>query len=311
LEKEAKEAEESRRKLEEENRKAKEDQAKKEKDDHEKRQKVAKAVEDAKKLKKEKKERAAKEKEEQEKKQQRAAATEKEEQEKKRRQVETQKKADQERERIDREKIEMEEKDRKRQIEETKERTRKEAAAAEIRAKEEEWKLKSAQLEDEIKKLRQESTTLQNKAEKEKEKNNNEDIVFMKEAARKALGMDCVKYVNFGFSGGSGDGKSTLINAVRGRRFKKLVKFDDSTPVADRPAIEGANETTTEITCFNHPNFAFMKFWDMPGGKTISHPEETYFMDKTLYAFDTIVIFYTGRFESLTALIAKGALNIT
>jgi len=54
-------------------------------------------------------------------------------------------------------------------------------------------------------------------------------------------------------------------------------------------------ETTTDTISFKHPNIETLVLWDLPGSGTINHPKETYYEDKTLYAFDVLLIVTATR----------------
>jgi len=66
-------------------------------------------------------------------------------------------------------------------------------------------------------------------------------------------------------------------------------------------------ECTSKITKFPHPRNPQMILWDIPGGGTLKNAAATYFMDKKLYAFDTIVIIGAAGFTELDIEIAKAA----
>jgi len=111
------------------------------------------------------------------------------------------------------------------------------------------------------------------------------------------MGMDVKNKYNFGVVGQAGSGKSSVVNAVRG------VQDNDE----KLGARVGEVETTMKPTAYPHPNYPHVVMWDLPGAGTINHPSETYFTDKTLYAFDCLIIVTDTRFKEVDLQIAKQA----
>jgi predicted GTPase len=114
--------------------------------------------------------------------------------------------------------------------------------------------------------------------------------------ARKALGIDAKEKYNIAFTGLSGVGKSSLINALR--------QVDDSdASAADVDIVECTEETKD----FQHPTLPRLVLWDMPGAGTINNPAQTYFLDKRLYVFDCLIIVTGARVLQVDVEVAKQA----
>ncbi len=71
--------------------------------------------------------------------------------------------------------------------------------------------------------------------------------------------------LNIAVAGGSGVGKSTLINTFRGLSANDI----DAAPV-------GVVETTKKVIEYNDPKHPEFIYWDLPGCGTPSFPRETY-----------------------------------
>ncbi len=97
--------------------------------------------------------------------------------------------------------------------------------------------------------------------------------------AKDKLGMNSNVF-NFGITGQSRTGKSTLINSLR-------LIADENCPEA---AKVGEIETTMKPTMYPHPSLSHFVLWDIPGAGTASHPIATYFDDKCLLAFDCLLV---------------------
>lgn len=104
------------------------------------------------------------------------------------------------------------------------------------------------------------------------------------------LGMDHINKYNFAICGRTGEGKSSLINVLRGKYFGD----DDYAPVAD--GVQCTMETTMYPFSAEIPYFVL---WDIPGGATYEHPGASYYQDKCLDLFDTTLIMYSGRIDQL------------
>ncbi|CAF1030882.1 unnamed protein product [Rotaria sordida] len=118
-------------------------------------------------------------------------------------------------------------------------------------------------------------------------------------SAREKLGMEVEKQYNFAVCGCSGTGKSTFINSVRG--IQDIAYNSGFVYAIDGPAPTGISETTQAPARYRWPNnvFPYLTIWDLPGGNTQTHPAETYFEDKVLYAFDCLLLLKYGRFTQL------------
>jgi predicted GTPase len=119
--------------------------------------------------------------------------------------------------------------------------------------------------------------------------------------AQKELGIN-TNAINFAFVGGTGAGKSTMINAVRG-----ITNRNDS-----NAAPTGSVETTQEITPYQDPTYPHIFYWDLPGSGTIRHTAASYCQEKKLHAFDHLLIIGSTRFLQFDIDVAKFAdtLNI-
>jgi hypothetical protein len=91
--------------------------------------------------------------------------------------------------------------------------------------------------------------------------------------------------LHFAVCGGSGAGKSSLINAFRGVKI--------NSPVA---APTGVNETTMTITRYPDPRqeLPYKRFvwYDCPGAGTLKTPGWKYFNQQGLFIFDIIILVY-------------------
>ncbi|KAI9249512.1 interferon-inducible GTPase-domain-containing protein [Phascolomyces articulosus] len=105
-----------------------------------------------------------------------------------------------------------------------------------------------------------------------------------KEYLKANYGLNRESFYNVAVVGKSGTGKSSLINGIMG--------CHDADP---RAAGTGETESTQKPQGFQHPDLHRMILWDMPGAGTDNHPAGTYFDDKFLYAFDTLIIVIADR----------------
>ncbi|CAO3625411.1 unnamed protein product [Cunninghamella blakesleeana] len=118
----------------------------------------------------------------------------------------------------------------------------------------------------------------------------------IKEAARRSIGLDCEQFYNVAVVGVSGTGKSSVVNGIMGYR--------DNDKIA---AATGESETTKKPRGYRHPDLRSMIIWDMPGANTMNHPASTYFQDKFLCAFDSLIIVTAERLMETDIKIAKQA----
>ena len=100
----------------------------------------------------------------------------------------------------------------------------------------------------------------------------------------RAVGVDPVRRYNVAVAGLTGSGKSTFVNVVRGLR-----DYDDGA------AAVGVVETTMVKQEYQHPSCEHLSVWDLPGGGTDAHPGKLYWYDNALYAFDAVLLFYSGK----------------
>lgn len=96
------------------------------------------------------------------------------------------------------------------------------------------------------------------------------------EMKRKAEELENAK-VKIAISGQSGSGKSSIINAIIGKKVAKV----------------GSVETTLDIQSYNHNG---LEFYDLPGCGTKNFPIETYIEDCKLITFDAFIIVTSNRF---------------
>ena len=104
------------------------------------------------------------------------------------------------------------------------------------------------------------------------------------QSAKKRIQYDPKKF-HFAVCGGSGAGKSSLINAFRGLK--------NSSPQA---AHTGVDETTMVITRYPDPReeLPYKRFvwYDCPGAGTLKTPSWKYFNQQGLFIFDIIILVY-------------------
>ncbi|ORX62765.1 P-loop containing nucleoside triphosphate hydrolase protein [Hesseltinella vesiculosa] len=118
----------------------------------------------------------------------------------------------------------------------------------------------------------------------------------IKDAARKSIGLNCEQFYNVAVVGSSGTGKSSIVNGIMGYKDS----YKDAAPT-------GESETTKKPRAYRHPDLRSMVIWDMPGAGTMNHPASTYFEDKFLCAFDSLVIVTAERLMSIDVKIAQQA----
>uniref|UniRef100_A0A914EPW5 IRG-type G domain-containing protein n=1 Tax=Acrobeloides nanus TaxID=290746 RepID=A0A914EPW5_9BILA len=99
--------------------------------------------------------------------------------------------------------------------------------------------------------------------------------------AKEKLGIDTNNYFNFAFVGHAKTGKSSLINAIRGMTDDQIGS-----------AKVGITETTHEIQYYVFPNnrYKHVRIYDIPGAGTLTHGASNYYEDKSLCAFDCLII---------------------
>ncbi|XP_020861239.1 uncharacterized protein LOC110221186 [Phascolarctos cinereus] len=92
--------------------------------------------------------------------------------------------------------------------------------------------------------------------------------------------------LNIALTGESGAGKSTFINAFRG------VGHED-----EHAASTGVVETTTNVTCYEHPELPNVKLWDLPGIGTLNFKPENYLEKVNFSRYDFFLIISSSRFR--------------
>lgn len=110
---------------------------------------------------------------------------------------------------------------------------------------------------------------------------------------RKMTDLKNVK-LNIGVTGGTGSGKSTFINAMRGLRSDDV-----------GAAKVGIVETTMERTSYKHPEFPNVCFWDLPGVGSTVFPMKDYMRVMEFTTYDFFIIISQNRFTEHDAKLAK------
>ncbi|XP_078066455.1 T-cell-specific guanine nucleotide triphosphate-binding protein 2-like isoform X1 [Mustelus asterias] len=100
--------------------------------------------------------------------------------------------------------------------------------------------------------------------------------------------------LNIAVTGGSGAGKSTFINALRGLQN------------ADEGAAEtGTTETTMEPIGYKHHNLPNVRFWDLPGIGTTKFPADKYLREMKFERYNFFIIMSHCRFRENDEKLAK------
>ncbi|KAL1778688.1 T-cell-specific guanine nucleotide triphosphate-binding 1-like [Sigmodon hispidus] len=94
--------------------------------------------------------------------------------------------------------------------------------------------------------------------------------------------------------GGSGAGKSSFINALRGLSHE-----------AEESADVGIVETTMHKTPYQHPKFPQVTFWDLPGTGTPNFLPDTYLEKVGFDNYDFFIIISSSRFSLNDAVLAQ------
>jgi GTP-binding protein EngB required for normal cell division/uncharacterized protein (DUF697 family) len=97
--------------------------------------------------------------------------------------------------------------------------------------------------------------------------------------------------VNIAIAGQSGVGKSSLINAIIGKKIAKV----------------GSVETTKEIIEYDYNGLIFS---DLPGCGTSNFPKEDYFEKVKIYKYDAIIVVTANRFYENDLWLIKEAIKL-
>ncbi|XP_039105377.1 interferon-inducible GTPase 5-like [Hyaena hyaena] len=93
--------------------------------------------------------------------------------------------------------------------------------------------------------------------------------------------------LDIGITGGTGSGKSTFVNAIRG--------LGDEDP---NSACTGVVEMTVDPTPYPHPKYPNVVIWDLPGIGTPSFRADTYLQRVLLDRYDFFVIIASENFTA-------------
>ncbi|OAX39018.1 P-loop containing nucleoside triphosphate hydrolase protein [Rhizopogon vinicolor AM-OR11-026] len=104
-------------------------------------------------------------------------------------------------------------------------------------------------------------------------------------------------FFHVAISGIAGSGKSSLVNAFRGKHNKD----------SDAAAV-GVNETTLVVARYpdSNPSSRFV-WYDVPGAGTLKVPDWKYFNEQGLYVFDCIIVVVNNRFTATDVAILTNA----
>ncbi|XP_053191174.1 interferon-inducible GTPase 5-like [Scomber japonicus] len=120
-----------------------------------------------------------------------------------------------------------------------------------------------------------------------KEALQNNDLLLVAETIQKCLDKLNNTPLNIAITGGSGSGKSTFVNVLRG--------IDNRDK--ERAAPTGVVETTSEVTSYPHPNYPNVTLWDLPGIGTTTFPADKYLEHVGFDKFDFFIIISVDRFR--------------
>lgn len=99
--------------------------------------------------------------------------------------------------------------------------------------------------------------------------------------------------LDIGITGGTGSGKSTFVNAIRG--------LGDEDP---NSACTGVVEMTVDPTPYPHPKYPNVVIWDLPGIGTPSFRADTYLQRVLLDRYDFFIIIASENFTAHHAQLA-------
>ncbi|KAJ4466141.1 interferon-inducible GTPase-domain-containing protein [Lentinula edodes] len=154
------------------------------------------------------------------------------------------------------------------------------------------------QADKKIEDLKAEMTRVQNGVEEEKRKATVEAMDRLRlginpvelptnfTAMKQRYKYDPAKF-HLAVAGGSGTGKSSLINAFRG--IKNKAKDAEPTDFV---------ECTSEVKRLPDKARPQIVWFDVPGANTLKVPDWRYFNDQGLYIFQAIIVLYSSRFTA-------------
>lgn len=101
--------------------------------------------------------------------------------------------------------------------------------------------------------------------------------------------------LDIGITGGTGSGKSTFVNAIRG--------LGDEDP---NSACTGVVEMTVEPTPYPHPKYPNIVIWDLPGIGAPTFQAEKYLQRVLVDRYDFFIIITSESFTAKHAQLARG-----
>ncbi|XP_019481824.1 PREDICTED: interferon-inducible GTPase 5-like [Hipposideros armiger] len=104
--------------------------------------------------------------------------------------------------------------------------------------------------------------------------------------------------LDIGITGGTGSGKSTFVNAIRG--------LGDEDP---NSACTGVVEMTVDPTPYPHPKYPNVVIWDLPGIGTSTFQADKYLQRVLLDRLDFLIIISSESFTANHAQLARGILR--
>ncbi|XP_023391023.1 immunity-related GTPase family Q protein-like [Pteropus vampyrus] len=105
--------------------------------------------------------------------------------------------------------------------------------------------------------------------------------------------------LDIGITGGTGSGKSTFVNAIRG--------LGDEEP---NSACTGVVEMTVNPTPYPHPKYPNVIFWDLPGVDAHTFQADDYFQRVLLGRYD-FIIFITSPLHQILAAVQGPKTKVT
>lgn len=104
--------------------------------------------------------------------------------------------------------------------------------------------------------------------------------------------------LDIGITGGTGSGKSTFVNAIRGLGDEDL-----------NSAGTGVVEMTVEPTPYPHPKYLNITIWDLPGIDTPTFQADEYLQRVLVDRYDFFIIITSDSFMANHAQLAHGLLQ--